>query len=72
MKRGKEVYLLALPELPYGKWTGNGRSESTSSKNNLFKRHKKNIGIILNGQTGEVIVNGKKYNAIMNPIELSR
>ena len=38
------------------------------AKTTYLKDTKKNIGIILNGQTGEVVVNGKKYNAIMNPM----
>lgn len=38
------------------------------AKTTYLKDTKKNIGIILNGQTGEVVVNGKKYNAIMNPL----
>jgi len=38
------------------------------AKTVYLKDTKKNIGIILNGQTGEVVVNGKKYNAIMNPL----
>ena len=38
------------------------------AKTTYLKDAKKNIAIILNGQTGEVVVNGKKYNAIMNPM----
>ena len=38
------------------------------AKTSYLKDTKKNIDIILNGQTGEVVVNGKKYNAIMNPL----
>ncbi len=38
------------------------------AKTTYLKDTKKNIGIILNGQTGEVTVSGKKYNAIMNPL----
>lgn len=38
------------------------------AKTTYLKDTKKNIGYILNGQTGEITVNGKKYNAIMNPL----
>ena len=38
------------------------------AKTTYLKDTKKNIGIILNGQTGEVVVNGKKYNGVMIPL----
>ena len=38
------------------------------AKTTYLKDIKRNIGYILNGQTGEITVNGKKYNAIMNPL----
>ena len=35
------------------------------AKTNYLKDAKKNIDIILNGQSGEITVNGKKFNAFM-------
>ena len=63
IKRGKEVYVL-LSELSHGGWTGNGGSINPPvAKADYLKRPNKTlIDVILNGQFGEVIVNGKKYN----------
>jgi len=68
MKRGKEVYALYCQNCHMENGQGIEGLNPPVAKTNYLKDAKKNIGIILNGQTGEVIVNGKKYNAIMNPM----
>lgn len=68
MKRGKEVYLLHCQSCHLENGEGIEGVNPPLAKTTYLKDAKKNIGIILNGQTGEVIVNGKKYNAIMNPM----
>ena len=66
MKRGKEVYTLHCQNCHMENGEGMEGVNPPLAKTTYLKDTKKNIGIILNGQTGEVIVNGKKYNAIMN------
>ena len=68
MKRGKEVYTLYCQNCHMEKGEGMEGVNPPLAKTTYLKDTKKNIGIILNGQTGEVVVNGKKYNAIMNPL----
>jgi len=68
MKRGKEVYTLHCQNCHMENGQGMEGVNPPVAKTTYLKDTKKNIGIILNGQTGEVIVNGKKYNAIMNPL----
>jgi mono/diheme cytochrome c family protein len=68
MKRGKEVYLLHCQNCHMENGEGIEGINPPLAKTTYVKDAKKNIGIILNGQTGEVVVNGKKYNAIMNPM----
>src|SRR5262245_43350134 len=68
MKRGKEVYLLHCQNCHMENGQGIEGVNHPLAKTTYLKDAKKNIGIILNGQTGEVVVNGKKYNAIMNPM----
>jgi mono/diheme cytochrome c family protein len=68
MKRGKEVYLLHCQNCHMENGEGTEGINPPLAKTSYLKDTKKNIGIILNGQTGEVVVNGKKYNAIMNPL----
>lgn len=68
MKRGKEVYALYCQNCHMENGQGVEGLNPPVAKTTYLKDAKKNIGIILNGQTGEVTVNGKKYNAIMNPM----
>ena len=68
MKRGKEVYTLHCQNCHMENGQGMEGVNPPVAKTTYLKDTKKNIGIILNGQTGEVVVNGKKYNAIMNPM----
>ena len=68
MKRGKEVYTLHCQNCHMENGQGMEGVNPPLAKTTYLKDTKKNIDIILNGQTGEVVVNGKKYNAIMNPL----
>lgn len=68
MKRGKEVYTLYCQSCHMENGQGLEGVNPPLAKTTYLKDTKKNIGIILNGQTGEVTVNGKKYNAIMLPL----
>jgi mono/diheme cytochrome c family protein len=68
IKRGKEVYTLFCQSCHME--DGKGMPEvnpPVANADYLKKPAKTLIGVILNGQTGEVVVNGKKYNAIMPP-----
>ena len=60
MKRGKEVYLLHCQNCHMENGQGIEGVNPPVAKTTYLKDAKKNIGIILNGQTGEVVVNGKK------------
>jgi nitrite reductase (NO-forming) len=68
MERGKEVYILHCQSCHMENGEGIEGVNPPVAKTTYLKDTKKNIGIILNGQSGEVTVNGKKYNAIMNPM----
>ena len=68
MKRGKEVYILYCQNCHMENGEGMEGVNPPLAKTTYLKDAKKNIGYILNGQTGEITVNGKKYNAIMNPL----
>ena len=68
MKRGKEVYTLYCQNCHMENGQGMEGVNPPLAKTTYLKDVKKNIGYILNGQTGEITVNGKKYNAIMNPL----
>ena len=68
MKRGKEVYTLYCQNCHMENGQGMEGVNPPLAKTTYVKDVKKNIGYILNGQTGEITVNGKKYNAIMNPL----
>ena len=68
MERGKEVYTLYCQNCHMENGQGMEGVNPPLAKTTYLKDTKKNIGIILNGQTGEITVNGKKYNAIMNPM----
>jgi mono/diheme cytochrome c family protein len=64
-KNGKEVYSLNCQSCHMEKGEGMPGSFPPLAKTNYVKDTKKIIGIILNGQSGEIIVNGKKYNMDM-------
>lgn len=68
MNRGKEVYLIHCQSCHMENGQGIEGVNPPVAKTTYLKDAKKNIKIILEGQTGEVVVNGKKYNAIMNPM----
>lgn len=68
MKRGKEVYTLHCQSCHMENGQGTEGINPPVAKTAYLKNVKKNIGIILNGQTGGITVNGKKYDAIMNPL----
>ena len=66
IKRGKEVYALFCQSCHMEDGKGTPGINPPLAKADYLKRSEKTlIGIILNGQSGEVIVNGKKYNTIM-------
>lgn len=66
IKRGKEVYTLYCQSchLEHGKGTPD-INPPVAKADYLKKPAKILVNVILKGQSGEVIVNGKKYNAIM-------
>lgn len=68
IKRGKEVYTLYCQNCHMENGEGLEGVNPPLAKTTYLKDTKKNIGIILNGQSGEVTVNGKKYNAMMLPL----
>ena len=66
IKRGKEVYALFCQSCHMEDGKGTPGINPPLAKADYLKRSEKTlIGIILNGQSGEVIVNGKNYNTIM-------
>src|SRR5687767_11452966 len=66
IKRGKEVYALFCQNCHMEDGKGTPGINPPLAKADYLKRSEKTlIGIILNGQSGEVIVNGKNYNTIM-------
>ena len=68
MKRGKEVYSLNCQNCHMQNGEGMEGINPPVAKTTYLKDTKKNIDVILNGQTGEITVNGKKYDAIMRPL----
>jgi nitrite reductase (NO-forming) len=68
IKRGKEVYILNCQSchMEDGKGTPD-INPPVANADYLKKPVKTLIGVILDGQSGEVIVNKKKYNANMPP-----
>lgn len=66
IKRGKEVYALYCQNCHMEDGKGTPEVNPPLAKADYMKKPAKIlIGIVLKGQTGEVVVNGKKYNAIM-------
>lgn len=64
-KKGKEVYSLYCQNCHMEKGEGMPELYPPLAKTNYLKDAKKMIGIILKGQSGEITVNGKKYNVEM-------
>jgi mono/diheme cytochrome c family protein len=66
IKRGKEVYAMYCQSchMEDGKGTP-GVNPPVAKADYLRKPSKTLINVILKGQSGEVVVNGKKYNALM-------
>lgn len=66
IKRGKEVYALYCQNCHLEDGKGMPEINPPVAKADYIKKPAKTlIGVILNGQSGEVVVNGKKYNAVM-------
>jgi mono/diheme cytochrome c family protein len=64
--RGKEVYSLNCQNCHMEDGTGMQDVNPPLAKADYLKKPAKTlIGIILKGQSGEIVVNGKKYNAMM-------
>ena len=68
VKRGKEVYTLYCQSCHLEDGKGTPDLNRPLAKADYLKKPSKTlIGVILDGQSGEVVVNGKKYNAMMPP-----
>jgi mono/diheme cytochrome c family protein len=68
IKRGKEVYTANCLSCHMENGMGlEGSFPPLAKADYLMKDPKRAIGIILNGQTEELKVNGKKYSAVMPP-----
>ena len=66
IKRGKEVYAMHCQNCHMEDGKGIPDLNPPVAKADYIKKPAKTlIGVILHGQSGEVVVNGKKYNAIM-------
>ncbi len=66
IKRGKDVYTLYCQNCHMEDGKGSPDINPPVAKADYLKKPSKTlINIILKGQSGEVIVNGKKYNAMM-------
>ena len=66
IKRGKEVYALFCQNCHKEDGKGTPDINPPVAKADYIKKPAKTlINVILKGQSGEVIVNGKKYNTIM-------
>ncbi len=65
-KKGKEVYEMYCQNCHMEDGKGTADINPPLAKADYMKKPAKNlIDIILNGQSGEIKVNGKKYNALM-------
>jgi nitrite reductase (NO-forming) len=66
IKRGKEVYTLFCQNCHMEDGKGTPDINPPLAKADYLKKPAKTlISVILDGQSGEVVVNGKKYNAMM-------
>lgn len=67
MKRGKEIYTRQCQNCHMYNGEGMEGVNPPVAKTTYLRDAKKNIRIMLNGQSGEIKVNGKKYDAVMKP-----
>ena len=65
MKRGEEVYATNCSSCHMPNGEGLEGAFPPVAKTDYVKDHKRAINIILEGQEGEITVNGKKYNVPM-------
>jgi nitrite reductase (NO-forming) len=66
IKRGKEVYTLYCQSCHMEDGKGTPDINPPVAKADYIKKPAKTlIGVILKGQSGDIVVNGKKYNALM-------
>jgi mono/diheme cytochrome c family protein len=65
IKKGKEVYTQYCQNCHMENGEGQPGIQPPLAKTAYLKDTKKIISVILEGQSGEIIVNGKKYNGIM-------
>lgn len=66
IKRGKEAYILYCQSCHMEDGKGTPDINPPLAKADYLKKPAKTlINVILKGQSGEVVVNGKKYNAMM-------
>lgn len=66
IKRGKDVYALYCQNCHMEDGKGMPDTNPPLAKADYMKKPAKTlISVILDGQSGEVVVNGKKYNAMM-------
>lgn len=66
IKRGKEAYMLYCQSCHMEDGKGTPDINPPVAKADYLKKPSKTlINVILKGQSGEVVVNGKKYNALM-------
>jgi mono/diheme cytochrome c family protein len=72
MDRGKRVYVQAclICHQPDGEGLS-GVFPPLAQSDYLMADKERSIRIVLNGQIGEIIVNGKRYNGVMPPILIS-
>jgi mono/diheme cytochrome c family protein len=64
-QKGKEIYTLHCQSCHMENGQGQPDIFPPLAKTTYIKDVKKNIKIILEGQSGEITVNGKKYNSMM-------
>lgn len=66
IKRGKEVYVVECENCHMEDGKGTPEINPPLAKADYIKKPTETlIGIVLKGQSGEVVVNGKKYNTLM-------
>jgi nitrite reductase (NO-forming) len=68
MKRGEEVYNAYCVSCHMPDGEGAEIVCPPLAKTAYLKNQKRAIGIVLNGQQGEITVNGKQYNVPMDPL----
>lgn len=68
MKRGEEVYSANCSSCHMPAGEGVESVFPPLANTSYLKNQKRAIGILLNGQEGEITVNGKKYNVPMSAV----